>query len=184
MAYLFILENNIAKPNTETLLISPFKEIWERDKSKDKYKAIREFTFIELMSSKKKSNPYAGYSDSIRYQKLKEYLFDEEWEMDELIEKGLIAINKFQQEASPTYQYYIDSLKAAEKTRKFLRNINLNEKNERTGNPLYKPKDVTSAITDTEKIIQTLSLLKEKVEQELFDTTKTKGNKQINPLET
>lgn len=184
MAYLFILENNIAKPNTETLLLSPFKEIWERDKSKDKYKAIREFTFIELMSSKKKSNPYAGYSDSIRYQKLKEYLFDGEWEMDELIEKGLIAINKFQQEASPTYQYYIDSLKAAEKTRKFLRDINLNEKNERTGNPLYKPKDVTSAITDTEKIIQTLSLLKEKVEQELFDTTKTKGNKQINPLET
>ena len=40
MSHLFIVENNIAKPNTETLLISPFKEIWERDKSKDKSQVI------------------------------------------------------------------------------------------------------------------------------------------------
>lgn len=53
MSYLFIVENNIAKPNTETLLIEPFKTIWERDKTKDKEQAIKEFTFIELMSSKK-----------------------------------------------------------------------------------------------------------------------------------
>lgn len=183
MAYLFVVENSIARPNTETLLISPFKEIWERDKSKNKDRAIKEFTFIELMSSKKKSNPYAGYSDDVRYEKLKNFLFDSKWDMDSLVEEGLVKINEFQEEASPTYQYYIDSLKAAEKTRKFLREIDLGEKNERTGNPLYKPKDITSAITDTEKIIQTLSVLKEKVEQELFDSVKTKGNKNINPLE-
>lgn len=183
MAYLFVVENSIARPNTETLLISPFKEIWERDKSKNKDRAIKEFTFIELMSSKKKSNPYAGYSDDVRYEKLKNFLFDSKWDMDSLVEQGLAKINEFQEEASPTYQYYIDSLKAAEKTRKFLREIDLGEKNERTGNPLYKPKDITSAITDTEKIIQTLSVLKEKVEQELFDSVKTKGNKNINPLE-
>ena len=53
MSYLFIVENNIAKPNTETLLIEPFKTIWERDKTEDKGQAIKEFTFIELMSSKK-----------------------------------------------------------------------------------------------------------------------------------
>jgi len=183
MAYLFNIEGNIAKPNTETLLISPFKEIWERDKSKDKHVALREFTFLELMTSKKKSNPYAGYSDEIRFEKLKEYLFDSKWKLDGLLEKGLIVINEFQTEASPTYQYYISSLEAAEKTRNFLKNIDLNEKNGKTGNPLYKPKDVTSAIIDTEKIIQTLALLKEKVEQELFDQVKTKGNKQINLLE-
>lgn len=183
MAYLFTIENNVAKPNTETLLISPYKEIWERDKSEDKAKAIREFTFIELMSSKKKSNPYSGYSDEVRFERLKEYLFNSKWKPDSLIEQGLVKINTFQREASPTFQYYVDSLEAAEKTRKFLREIDLGEKNERTGNPLYKPKDVTSAIADTEKIIQTLSLLKEKVDQELFDTVKTKGNKQINPLE-
>lgn len=183
MAFLFVIENSVAKPNTETLLISPFKEIWERDTSKDKSKAIKEFTFIELMSSKKKTNPYSGYSDSIRFEKLREMLFDKKWTMDILIEKALVKIKDFQEEASPTYKYYIDNLEAAEKTRKFLKNIDLSSKNDKTGNPLYKPKDVTSAIIDTEKIIQTLSSLKEKVEQELIDSVKTKNNKQINPFE-
>ena len=84
MSHLFIVENSIAKPNTETLLISPFKEIWERDESEDKETAIKEFTFIELMSCKKKSNPYAGYSDEIRKDKLKEFLFgkDSQWSPD------------------------------------------------------------------------------------------------------
>ena len=74
MAFLFVVENNIAKPNTETLLISPFKEIWVRDSSKDKSVAIAEFTFIELFTSKKKSNPYSGYNDAERAEKLKQLL--------------------------------------------------------------------------------------------------------------
>lgn len=183
MAFLFTVENSIALPNTETLLISPFKEIWERDKSKDKDRAIKEFTFIELMSSKKKTNPYAGYSDEIRFEKLKQLLFDENWIMDFLVEQALIKVTEFQKAASPTYQYYIDSLETAEKTRKFLTTIDLSVKNGRTGNPLYKPRDVTSAIIDAEKVILTLAALKDKVEQELFESTKTKNNKQINPFE-
>lgn len=183
MAFLFVVENNVAKPNTETLLISPFKEIWERDKSKDKVQAIKEFTFIELMTSKKKSNPFAGYSDEVRFNKLKEMLFDENWKPDKEIEMGLAKMKDFQMEASPTYKYYIDNLETAEKTRTFLKNINLEERNSKTGNPLYKPKDVTSAIADAEKIIQVLTSMKEKVEQELFEQAKTRGNKQINPFE-
>lgn len=183
MAFLFVVENNVAKPNTETLLISPFKEIWERDKSKDKVQATKEFTFIELMTSKKKSNPFAGYNDEVRFNKLKEMLFDENWKPDKEIEIGLAKMKDFQIEASPTYKYYIDNLETAEKTRTFLKNIDLEERNFKTGNPLYKPKDVTSAIADAEKIIQALASMKEKVEQELFDSVKTKGNKTINYFE-
>lgn len=184
MAFLFVVENNVAKPNTETLLISPFKEIWERDSSKDKTNATKEFTYIELMTSKKKSNPFAGYPDEERHEKLVEHLFDEEdWRPDKLIEEALISMSQFQKEASPTYTYYLDSLVTAEKTRAFLRGIDLSEKNEKTGNPLYKPRDVTSALIDTERILQTLSSLKEKVDQELFESSKTRGNKEINPFE-
>ena len=60
MSHLFIVENNVAKPNTETLLISPFKEIWERDLTEDKEIVLKEFTFMDLVSSKRKTNPYAG----------------------------------------------------------------------------------------------------------------------------
>ena len=183
MAYLFVTENNIAKPNTETLLISPFKEIWERDKSKDKEQAIKEFTFIELMSSKRKSNPYAGYTDEVRFERLRDYLFNSEWKPDKLVEEGLIKIREFQTEASPTYMYYMSNLKAMEKTRKFLETVDLSERNEKTGSPLYKPADITRSIVDAEKVMQTLAILKDKMEQELYDTVKTKNNKLINPFE-
>lgn len=184
MAFLFVVENNVAKPNTETLLIPPFKDIWERDKSEEKTVSINEFTYIELMTSKKKSNPFSGYSDDVRHEKLCEMIFEDvDWKPDVLVEKALIKMRVFHEEASPTYQYYVDNLITAENTRTFLKNIDLNERNEKTGNPLYKPKDVTSAIADTEKVIQTLDLLRDKVEQELFETVKTRSNRQINPFE-
>jgi hypothetical protein len=185
MSFLFTIENSIAKPQAETLLISPFKEIWDRDISKHKEIAIKEFTYIELMTSKKKTNPYAGYTDEVRNNKLCSMLFDDKnWQPDDLVIQGIAKIIEFQKEASPTYQYYIDNLAAAEKTREFLKTIDLSERSYKTGNPIYKPKDVTSAIIDSEKVILTLAILKDKVEQELFDNVRTRANKIVNPFET
>ena len=48
--------------------------------------------------------------------------------------------------------------------------------------PLYKPKDVTTTVNDTEKVLQNLSALQEKVDNELFETTKTKGQKIVSPF--
>ncbi len=182
MAFLFVVEKNRVKPNPETLLIPPFSEIWERDESEGKTRALTDFTYIEFMVSKKKSNPYAGYTDELREKKLQEELYPDGWFHDTLIEMGMAKLREFQEEASPTFAYYMDALATAENTRTFLRGINLNDKNDR-GLPIYKPKDVTSALIDTERIIQTLASLKDKVEQELFETTKTKGNKEINYFE-
>lgn len=183
MAFLFVVENSVVKPNVETLMISPFKEIWERDKTKGKERAIKEFTFIEFMSSKKKTNPYAGFDDGRRFESLRTTYFDSEWEMDELVETALIKVREFQEKASPTFQYYISATKAAEKMRQFFNTFDINERNERNGNPVYKPRDITSALNDTDKVLQNLNSLKEKVEQELFEETKTRGNKEINVFE-
>ncbi len=184
MSYLFIVENNIAKPNTETLLISPFKEIWARDSSLDKSQAIKDFTFIEFMSSKKRTNPYAGYDNETRYEKLVENIYGGEFDLtkDKLIEEALVKIETFQKEASPTYTYYLAALSAADKMKKFFLDFDMDEVNER-GQRVWKPKDLTSAMVDTEKILQNFTLMKEKVEQELFDSVRTKGNKQVNPFE-
>jgi hypothetical protein len=183
MAYLFIVENSVAKPTEEILLITPFKEIWERDETDGKENAVADFTYIEFMSSKKRSNPYAGYRDEDRHEKLKELLFDEEWEPDELVEQALIKVAEFQTEASPTYSYYLAVLKASEKMKDFFNSLDMEATNKRTGLPIYKPADITRAIVDTDKVLQNLNNMKEKVEQELFEQTKTKGNKKINPFE-
>ena len=43
MSSLFIVEGNIAKPNPETLLIEPFKTIWERDTDEEGFALLKEF---------------------------------------------------------------------------------------------------------------------------------------------
>lgn len=182
MAHLFTVENNVAIPNTETLLIEPFKTLWERDKTKDKEVALKEFTFIELMSSKKKTNPYAGYSDDMRFDKLREVLFDPDWEPDSIVELCLVKIDELQKEASPTYSYYLSVIEAAEKMKSFFRSFDINERNEK-GIPIYKPGDITRALNDTDRVLQNLNSMKDKVEQELFEATKTRGNKTINYFE-
>lgn len=182
MSYLFEVTNNRAVPNTETLLISPFKEIWERDLSQDKGTALKEFTYIELMSSKKRSNPYAGYEKEDRKKKLISMLFEPNWTPDSLIELGLEKIHLFQTEASVTYSYYMAVLDGVEKMKAFFSALNLNERNSKNV-PLYKPNEIILAISNTDKVLQNLTSMKEKVEQELFDSVKTRSNKQINRFE-
>lgn len=182
MAFLFTVNNLVATPNVETLLIPPFNEIWERDVNKNKKTAIKEFTYIELMTSKKKSNPYASYSDDVRHLKLRDALFNKDWEQDILIETALIKMQEFQFEASPTYSYYLSVLEATEKMKNFFKYFDINERNDR-GVPIYKPGEITRALNDTDKVLQNLNSMKEKVEQELFEQTKTRGNKQINYFE-
>lgn len=182
MAYLFIIEGDVVKPNVETLMVEPYKTIWERDKTPRKGVALKEFRFIEFMTSKKRSNPYAGYEDEARFKRLQLDIFDEEWEIDTLVEQGMIKVAEFQKEASPTYRYYLAALMAVEKLVIFFETFDLNERSEK-GALLYKPADITRAVNDTDKVMQNLNNMKEKVEQELFEQTKTRGNKQINPFE-
>lgn len=182
MAFLFTVENFKATPNIETLLISPFKEIWERDVSKNKEIAIKEFSYIELYTSKKKANPFSGYSSDIRATKLKGMIFKKEVKLDSLVNEAIVMIEQLQKEASPTYSYYSAALEAVEKMKDFLNSFDINEVNEK-GVRTFKPNEIIMAISNTPKLLENLNLLKEKVEQELFNVTKTKSNKQTNYFE-
>jgi hypothetical protein len=183
MAYLFSVENRVVMPTAEALLISPYKDIWNRDKSKDKQYAIEDFSYIEFMSSMKKSNPYSGYDEDLKHEKIKEDIITRKnWKPDALISKAIDKIKEFQEKASVTYSYYMSNKRGAEQMKSFFNTLNISEVNSKTGNPLYKPKDITSALNDANRTLETLDSMKEKVEQELFETTKNKGQKEISPF--
>lgn len=179
MAYLFTIENNIAMPKPEVLLTSPFKEIWERDKTQKKSRALKEFTFIEFTTSMKSSNPYAGYDESVREIKVKEEVMgDIKWKPDKLIKAALKKVEDYQTEASPAYTFYMSAKKATEALKRFFNEVDLHEVNEK-GYPIYKPKDITSALNDTEKIIVNLANLKKRLGDEIEEASKVRGGKAI-----
>lgn len=181
MSYLFQIKGNRVYPNPETLLIEPFKSIWERDISEEKIEAIKELSYIEFVASVKVSNPYRGYPTESRKEILKKEYFDSEWKPDTLINKGIEKIEEFQTNGSETYTYWQSAMKAVEKLEDFFNNIDLDERN-KAGTPIYKPSDITKALNDTEKVMQNLTALKKKVDEELFESTRTKGDKQISPF--
>lgn len=184
MALLFTVEDGKVRPTIEVLLISPFKEIWERDESNRRMVAIDEFSYIEFMTSQKKTNPYKGYDSEKKHTAVKKAVFgaESDWEPDELVQVGLELVIQFQTEASSTYGYLMDSRLAAEKVRGFFRSFDMESVNLKTGAPIYKPKDITNALKDSDDVITKLDKLEKKVEEELFDKTVTKANKQVSPF--
>lgn len=182
MSWLFKIEDRKVFPNEETLLIPPFSQIWERDESPDKWLAIREFAYIEFMTSQLKSNPYKGYSEKVREEKLREDIIKEDtWIPDELVMEAMKKIEEFQTNGSGAYTLLIDTLKAKETLQEFLRSVNLKERTDK-GAMVLKPKDVTAAMLDLDKLVTSLDVLKKKVEEDTFETVKTRANKVISPF--
>lgn len=184
MSLLFTVESKIVSPKVESLLIFPFKDIWERDDSKDKRYAIEDFSYIEFMASIQKSNPYSGYPEHERSSKIiKDIITRAEWdENDTLIQAGIDKLKQFQAEASVTYNYYMAAKNAAEKMQLFFTTFSMADVNLRTGAPIYKPKDITSALNDTSRVLENLNSLREKVDNEIFEEVKKKGQKIVSPF--
>lgn len=184
MSLLFTVESKVVSPTTETLLIFPFREIWERDDSKDKRHAIEDFSYIEFMASIQKSNPYSGYPENQRPEKIiKDIITRAEWDQeDPLLLAGIEKLKEFQAEASVTYNYYMAAKSAAEKMQHFFINFSMSDVNLRTGAPIFKPKDITSALNDTSRVLENLNTLREKVDNEVFEEVKKRGQKIVSPF--
>lgn len=178
MAYLFQVEGNRVVPNTETLLISPFKEIWERDTDSRKSTAVLEFTYIEFVSSELKSNPYKGYEPAKRKLKIKQEIMPPGWAPDHLISQGLSKVDEFQREASMNFTLYQDAVQAKEKLQNFLRTF---DPNERTNSNalILKPGDVTKALLEIDKVATSMNSLQKKVEEDLYETLRSRADKEI-----
>lgn len=183
MAFLFQINGKVVFPNPETLLIYPFKDIWDRDESVNKEVAIQELTYIEFITSMLKSNPYREYPTEKKDIILKkEIMLDENWQPNDLVLEGIKKIEELQKEGSVTYTYWMSNKAAIEKMIDFFNNFDIDERNFKSGMPIYKPKDITSAVADAEKTLTTLNALKSKVDEEVFEISKTRSDKQISPF--
>ena len=182
---LFRVEGHLVVPTEHALLIYPYSEIWDRDPDPKKLEAKRQFAYIELNCSYKKSNPYKGFADDVRKTKVLQAVYREDavsFEEDALIIQGMEIYEELRIEAAPTLQYYLSAKAGAEKMMKWLNDFDMEKKDAR-GNPLYKPREITSALKDSYDVMKTLNAMEEKVNEQLFESIKTRGNKEINHFE-
>lgn len=181
---LFTVQNSIAVPSTHALLIEPFRTLWNRDQTQHKEVAIREFTYIELLCSYKKSNPYSGYKDDLKKIKVANNVFPDipDYVPDLIVEECIKMYNSLQEESSPSLRLIKAAEKAINEVESFLTTVDLTERTN-SGAAVLKPVDVANAVKQLPEMSTALVRMKEKVQQELNDNSKTRGQREIGYFE-
>jgi hypothetical protein len=180
---IFQIENNIVVPTPQALLIKDFKTIWDRDKSKKKEQAIKEFSYIEFMSSYQKNNPFINYEPFMRHRKICEHVFgDPKYIPDAQVKKAQETYEEIQNEGSVSLRFYKSLVTAVEKLIKFAEDVDLTARDNR-GSAVYTPAHITQITSKAYDTLKQLSLMETKVQQDLYESSKTRGNREINHFE-
>lgn len=167
---MFVIENNEPVITTECLLIPEFKNIWDRDKSKDKSKAYKELIYVYFATDFK--SLYLSYID--KDERLAEdYMGNEKWKPDQMILKACQKYEELQQ--TPTMNFLKAARHAMQETENYFLNIDYTERDSK-GNPVYKVTEVTKALKDCSGVKDTLDKLLEAVKKEQSNGSRARGD--------
>lgn len=180
---LFEMVNGYAVPSIHALLIEPFKSIWNNDTSNNNVDSTKIFTYIELMCSPRKSNPFHGYEEETRIKKVKEEVWgNEDYPITHEVMMATLRYKELLSESSVSYGLYVDALVGIEKLRKWLREFSLDERTP-GGAMVLKPRDVTSAMKDMDETGKSIESSRDRVHTELIQTAKTRNQREIGDYE-
>ena len=170
------------------------RRIYDRDEDRHKGEALMQYTYLNYMCSFKKSNPFNGYPNleerriKIIASIYKERTKEEKLELlvfytdDPLLNLCIEVLDKIYETSSPSLRVYKAAIQGAHKVSEFMNTVNLNSKTN-SGSAVYKPSDVIVAIKDAKSMVIALNDLKNAVDSELIEASKTVKNRGINYFE-
>ena len=163
----------VLKP--DAVVIPPFIDIWERDKTKGKHKATKELSYIYFICDFK--SPYSIYTDEERPLKVQEdFIKDPEWKPDPLIKAAMDKYNEFQE--TYTMRFLEKARKGVDKLSAYFDEVDFHAVGE-DGKPLYKATDLSRNLKDVGSIIESLDKVENQVKKEIDTKSKVKGKKVI-----
>ena len=96
----FKYENYEVKVAPEALMLSPFKKLWERDRTKGKERAVLELAFLYFYCDPRSDYQYIT-DDTERMEAVKEGVgMDNNWKPDILVQKAIDFYNTFDSAAA------------------------------------------------------------------------------------
>ena len=165
--------------NPEAIAIPPFREIWDRDKSKTKEKATKEISYVVYLCDYK--SPYIAYAEPEREKVIREdFIKDDKWKPDEVI---TTAIEKYKElQYTPILRMLNSALGVADKISGYFDKVNFDEVDAK-GFHKYDINDVLGAISKVENAVKKLKSLEQQVKSEQLENTNVRGNSEINDYE-
>ena len=174
---IFDIVNGKVVMNPQTLVMPEFRCLWDRDKSKEKYKAILEISYIVFLCDESISNPYRAYRENDRvslrfsWSSLSKY-----WEADKEIKA---AIKKFKQVTQTTNtRLLIKAKSGAEKLADYFNDVDFTVK-DKDGKPSYSARELASNLAAVGSIVKSLNQLEEMVKKEQLESQTVRGGGDI-----
>jgi len=159
----------------DSVVIPPFIDIWERDKTKGKLRATKELSYVYFICDFK--SPYSIYKEENRAAKVQEdFIKDKKWKPDPLVLAAMTKYNKFQN--TYTMQFLKSARGLAEKLQQYFDEVDFHIEDDK-GNPKYKATDAVRNLKEVGNIIESLNKVEGKVKKEIDEDAKIKGKKHI-----
>lgn len=155
----------------EAFVLKPFKEIWNRDKTKNKDKALQELGYIYFMSDPRSDYQYI-VDEEDRAKAIKEGEgIDSKWKPDNKV----IEAMKFYKTFKPVSALLLEDTRiAVDKLRQLLRNIDLTEVDDK-GKPIYTLNTVTATIKQIPSLVKDLDEAEKAIAKEIMESDKVRG---------
>lgn len=172
-------ENYTVKPTEECFLIKPLRDLYTADKSKHKDNFMLALSVVYFMA-----DPRSSYN----------YIVDEKERLKAIIEQeGLpkkfkltkeiqSAIDEYRKHTVTTSSLLLEDTRiAVEKVRLFLRNVDLNQTDDK-GKPIYTINTITTAIKQIPELTKNLMEAEKALSKELEETGRARGGNEKKSL--
>ena len=169
---LFNYEGYNLKVEPEALLLTPFKKLWDRDKSKLKETAMQEFAYIYFMEDPRSDFLYMTDRDDRSKAIISGEGIDPKWKPD----KEVMAAMEYYSTFKPSSALLLeDTRTAVDKLRSLLRDIDLS-KTDNSGKPIYTLNAVTTAIKQIPQLVKDLDQAEKTLSKDLTQSDKVQGS--------
>jgi|TARA_R110000787_G_scaffold63208_6_gene142411 hypothetical protein len=162
---LFELENNVVTFSPQALLIAPFKEIWDKDKSKGKEDATLKLAFIYYMADERSDFIHILNTDD-RVAEIKNFI-DMPKSFTGKSKEIVRAVHYYEKISETTSTKLLQSTRLVlQKISEFLDNLNMDERDERSNKPIHDIGKITASVEKIPRLIKAINEIEKEVIKE------------------
>lgn len=155
----------------ELLTLRCFKDLWDRDKSKGKVRALQELGYIYFMHDPR--SDYMMFSDEVeRHNEVCKGQGIKGFKVDALLGECIELYKSF----LPLSYLVLEDMRASvERLRVYLRSLDMNERDS-NGRPIYSLSNLTSALKSIPAIIGELRKAEDSLKDDIESGGRLRGN--------
>lgn len=176
------LVNNEIVLGDEALLIKPIRDMFHKDKSKNKEMFYKQLSYIYFVYDPRSEYNWIGDIDERIAAVIKQEGLDSNFKVSKELKEAIELYTEYFNK-STALLLLKDTIVGFDKLRKFLKDIDLNETDDK-GRPVHNISSIVSALKQIPQIALDLKKAQDLVEKEIDEDSKVRGgNDKISLLE-